>query len=221
MGEDLIPKKESELGPFLQTFLDGSLGHEVVLGITVGERDAVNDAKDDWINGLAAAEAARVALDNALLIKNQARAVAATLMRAINAKVQAKLPGPDPLKDSVGLPIRDTTPTRAPVPATRPLLVVNTSQRLEHKLTYRDEATPLSRAKPPGVREIEVWCKIGSPAPADASECVLMGTSSTSSLRVTHKGADAGKAAYYLGRWKNAHAECGPWSETAVATIGA
>jgi hypothetical protein len=24
-----------------------------------------------------------------------------------------------------------------------------------------------------------------------------------------------------MGRWKNAHAECGPWSETVMATIGA
>ena len=41
------------------------------------------------------------------------------------------------------------------------------------------------------------------------------------SLLVPLRGADAGKPAHYMGRWKNAHAECGPWSETVMATIGA
>jgi len=217
---DYIPRQDDQLGPFLQTFLNGSQGHETALGITTGERDAIESATEDWLGALAAYQAAHAALASTLDGKNLARATVVGLVRLANAKVQVKLPGSDPLKTAAGLPSHDTTPTRAPAPSTRPVLVVNTSQRLEHKLTYRDETTPLSRAKPPGVREIEVWCKVGSPAPAGPGDCVLMGTSSTSSLRLTHKDADAGKTAYYLARWKNAHAECGPWSETVVATIG-
>jgi hypothetical protein len=221
MGQDFIPKQDNRLSPFLQTFLSGTLGHEVVMGITTGERTAINDGYEDWNGALAACQAAETAWSSALETKNQARAAVVALVRLANAKVQVKLPGSDALKTGAGLPSHDTTPTRAPAPSTRPVLEADTSQRLQHTLSYRDETTPLSRAKPAGVREIEVWCKIGSPAPADAGECALVGTSSTSSLVVTHKGADAGKPAHYLARWKNAHAECGPWSETVVATIGA
>jgi hypothetical protein len=142
-------------------------------------------------------------------------------MRAINAKVQATPLAPADIMITMGLPVHDTTRTRAAAPTTRPMLTVDTSERLQHKPTYRDEATPTSKAKPAGVREVEIWCKIGAPAPVDASECVLVGTSSKNSLLVPLRGADAGKPAHYMGRWKNAHGECGPWSETIIATIGA
>jgi hypothetical protein len=48
-----------------------------------------------------------------------------------------------------------------------------------------------------------------------------VGTSTKNSLVVVHKDTDAGKPAHYMGRWKNSHAECGPWSETVIASIGA
>ena len=221
MGTDFIPRKDEELGPFLQQFVTGATGHEVALGTTVGQVALVNDAHDDWTNALAACQAAQTALDAALVSKAAVRATATGLMRSINAKAQITTTATDVLKAAADLPLHDTTPTRAGTPSTFPVLVVDPLGRNEHKLSYRDHDTPLSRAKPPGVREIEIWCKVGSPEPADASQCVLIGTSSTSTLLHTHAGADAGKTAYYLARWKNAHGDCGPWSELASATIGA
>ena len=221
MGKDLIPRKDELLGPFLQQFVTGATGHEVALGTTVQQVGLVNDATDDWDNALAGCKSAQAALDAALATKAAVRATATGLVRGINAKAQITATATDALKAAAGLPVRDTTPSRAPVPSTFPVLVVDPLGRNEHKLTYRDHDTPQSRAKPPGVREIEIWCKVGSPEPADASQCALIGTSSTSSLRHTYAGADAGKTAYYLARWKTAHGDCGPWSEVASATIGA
>ena len=221
MGGDYMPHKDEALGPFLQKLVAGLTGHETAFGTTTGQVGLLGDASDAWTLALTACQNAQTALDAAVIAKVQARATAAALVRAINAKAQVTTSATPEMKANIGLPVHDTAPSRAPAPSTRPLLVVDTSQRLQHKLTYRDESTPTSRAKPAGVREIEVWCKIGSPAPADASECKLVGTSSGKSLLVAYVGADAGKSAYYMARWKNAHAEFGPWSETVVATIGA
>jgi hypothetical protein len=107
------------------------------------------------------------------------------------------------------------------LPTTKPVLLVDTSERLQHKITFRDEATPKSRAKPAGVSDIEIWCKIGAPAPADFNDCALVATSPKNGVVVTCKGADAGKPAHYMARWKSTRGEFGPWSETVVASIGA
>lgn len=217
---DFIPQNDAAFRALGHQIVTGGTGHETTVGITVGQLTALTDALEDCDNASAALTTAETAYNNALAVRNAARAVAEPQMRAINRTVQAKLgaTGND-LKTSMGLPLHDTTPSHAPAPTTRPLIVVDTSERLQHKIEFRDEATPTKRAKPAGVREIEIWCKIGAPAPVDASECVLVATGAKSGVVVTCKGADAGKPAHYMTRWKSTRGDYGPWSETVVATI--
>jgi hypothetical protein len=185
--------------------------------LTSGESQLVSNAP----NASAAVTTAETAYNNAIAVRNAARAVAEPQMRAINRSVQAKAGVADLLKTGMGLPLHDTTPSRAPAPTTRPVLLVDTSERLQHKITFHDEANLKSRAKPPGVSEIEIWCKIGAPAPADFNDCALVATSPKNDVVITCKGADAGKPAHYMARWKSTRGEFGPWSETVVASIGA
>lgn len=215
-----MPNADADLGPWATQLAAGCTTHATALGLTTGETAALTDAAEDWNTAYPAHLTAQSAADSAKAAKDAARVAFATLARAVNAKIQANPAVNADLKTEIGVPVHDDTPTRVPVPTTRPLLGVDTSERLQHKLTYRDEATPTQRAKPPGVREIEIWAKIGAPAPAGPSECAFIGTSSKQSLLITHKDADAGKPVHYIGRWKNTRAETGPWSETVVATIG-
>jgi hypothetical protein len=218
---DFIPQKDADFRALGRLMVAGGTGHEPTLGITTGQLTALTAALEDCDNASTLITTAETAYNNAIAARNAARAVAEPQMRAINRSVQAKAGVPDELKTGMGLPLHDTTPSRAPAPTTRPMLVVDTSEPLQHKITYRDEATPKSRAKPAGVHEIEIWCKIGAPAPADFNDCALVATSSKNGVTVTCKGADAGKPAQYMARWKSTRGEFGPWSETVVASIGA
>lgn len=219
---DFIPFNDADFRALGHKMVTGGTGHEPVLGLTVGQLTALTDALEDCDNATIAVTTAETAYNNAIVVRNAARAVAEPQMRTINRLVQAKLGATgDDLKTSMGLPLHDTTPSRAPAPTTRPVLLVDTSERLQHKITYRDEANPKSRAKPAGVSDIEIWCKIGAPAPADFSECALVATSPKNDVVITCKGADAGKPAHYMARWKSTRGEFGPWSETVVASIGA
>lgn len=219
---DFIPFNDAAFRALGHKMVTGGTGHETAVGITTGQLTALNDALEDCDNATIAVTTAETAYNNAIVVRNAARAVAEPQMRAINRTVQAKLGATgDDLKTTMGLPLHDTTPSRAPAPTTKPVLLVDTSERLQHKITYRDEANPKSRAKPAGVSDIEIWCKIGAPAPADFSECALVTTSPKNGVVVTCKGADAGKPAHYMARWKSTRGEFGPWSETVVASIGA
>jgi hypothetical protein len=219
---DFIPFNDADFRALGHKMVTGGTGHEPALGITVGQLTTLNDALEDCDNASAAVTTAETAYNNAIVVRNAARAVAEPQMRTINRLVQAKLGATgDDLKTNMGLPLHDTTPSRAPAPTIKPVLMVDTSERLQHKITFRDETTPKSRAKPAGVSDIEIWCKIGAPAPADFNDCVLVITSPKNCVVVTCKGADAGKPAHYMARWKSTRGEFGPWSETVVASIGA
>lgn len=221
MATDIIPSADALLSQWGQNLFSGCTSHAVILGLTPEEIADLGTSLEDWNANYAAHLSAAAAALSATTLKNATRVTVATLARALNTKIQANPNVSAELKQLLGLPVRDTTRTRAPVPTTRPLLVVDTSERLQHKIICRDETTPTRRAKPAGVAQIEVWAKIGAPPPADPGECQLLGTSTKSSLILTHNGADAGKPVHYLGRWKNTRGEVGPWSETVIATISA
>lgn len=72
----------------------------------------------------------------------------------------------------LGLSLRDTEPTPAPVPDSFPIVTIDTSKRLRHALRWSDNKTPTSRARPEGMDYAEIWLYIGllpPQAPASSS----------------------------------------------------
>ena len=116
--------------------------------------------------------------------------------------------------------MRATTRTPAPVPTTRPVAKIDTSQRLQHTISFVDEETPGKSKKPDGVIGCEVWFKLGT-APTDPSELTYLATDTKTPYIAVFDGADAGKTAHYMLRWVNRRGERGPWSQTVSATITA
>jgi hypothetical protein len=104
-------------------------------------------------------------------------------------------------------------------PTSRPVLTIDTSQRLRHTVSFTDEATPGRRAKPAGVFGCELWHKIGGTAPLDQKECLPLGTDTASPYLAEYDGTEAGKTIYYMGRWVSTRGEYGPWSTVTTATV--
>ena len=103
----------------------------------------------------------------------------------------------------------------------RPLVTVDTSQRLQHTIAFQDELTPTSRAKPEGVRGAQIWVKIGDPPPTDPNELTYLATDTRTPYVTDFDGVDGNKVAHYMLRWESTRGDVGPWSETASATSGA
>lgn len=139
-------------------------------------------------------------------------------VRSLVAEIQSNPDVTDAQRTAAGLPIRKTTRTAAAVPTTRPVAEVDTSQRLQHTISFRNEGAT-DRAKPEGVRGCEVWCHIG-PAPTHVSEARYLATDTASPYLAAFPAADAGKTAHYFLRWVNTRGAVGPWSVTVTATIG-
>jgi hypothetical protein len=108
--------------------------------------------------------------------------------------------------------------------STRPIGVVDTSQRLRHEIRFSDEATPTKRAKPAGVMGCEIWVKVsaaGEAAPSGAGGLSFLSLDTASPYIAEYDGANGGKTAHYMLRWVKSGGEKGPWSETVGATISA
>ena len=111
--------------------------------------------------------------------------------------------------------------SRVAAPTTRPVATIDTTQRMQHTVTFVDELTPASRAKPDGVMGCEIWMKVDGPPPTDPSELKYLATDTRTPYVVEFDGAQAGKIAYYMLRWVSTRGEQGPWSQTVSATITA
>ena len=111
---------------------------------------------------------------------------------------------------------RSTTRTPAPVPTTFPVGKINSTNRLEHSISFTTEDGKYG--KPEGVRGCQIWCKEGEPA-LDEKQLLFLGTDTASPFLKKYLIADAGKTIHYWLRWENTRGETGPWSAVVSATV--
>ena len=205
----------------MDTLVTYIAGHAVAVGLTTGQATALTNAKDAWGDDDAAQKTAETALHAATAAKNTSKANLITLARAAINIIQNNPAVTDEVRELMGLPIPDTTRTRAAVPTTKPVATIQTLEHLQHVVNWRDEATPKSKAKPKGVRGAQIHVWVGPNPPADVGQFPWVALDSATPYLMVHDAANAGKTAYYALRWENTRGETGPWSDVVSATITA
>jgi hypothetical protein len=118
----------------------------------------------------------------------------------------------------MGLPIRDTKPTPAPVSTTPPKADVKQPSPAVIEIHYHDAETE-NRAKPPGQHGVEVAWIISDEKPADWDDLIHSSFCTRSPLRLSFKATDRGKNLYFALRWQNTRGLKGPWSEITSTII--
>lgn len=200
-------------------FLNEAKNNEASLHLNADDTNALQSASDAWVSAYEAHKAAWVAAQAATQRKDVARQDLESLIRQKGTKIQADITVSNELRTKLGLTIVDKVRTPAAKPTTRPIGTVDTSQRLQHTIHFRDERTPTSRAKPDGVRACQIFTKKGDPPPLDEKDLVYVASDSSTPYVLQFDGADVGKTAHYMLRWENTRGETGPWSETISAVI--
>lgn len=119
----------------------------------------------------------------------------------------------------MGVTVRSTNHTVVPAPDSFPVGSVDFSLRLQHSISFYDQASAHSNAKPEGVTGCEIYLKADGEAPKSVEEMNFQGTCSASPFMVKFENAKAGKTAWYWLRWVNRKGETGPWSTVVNAMI--
>ena len=215
---DYLPISDTNFTAWMQNFITYVTANLAALGLTAADLAPIQNAETVWETAYAANVTAQAQAQSTRQAKDDARTDQETLIRPLVAQLQASPTVTDAQRQALQLTVRSSARTAAPTPTSRPVATVDTSHRLQHTISFVDELTPTSRAKPDGVAGCEIWVKIGQP-PSDPSELTYLATDSRTPYDAEFDGEDAGKTAYYMLRWVNSRNERGPWSQTVSATI--
>ena len=219
---DYIPGADGEFDAWQDNFVTYASANAAALGLDpLVHIPPLTAAQGVWTTDHPANTAAQAAAQAARQAKDAARSAFEDVIRPLVRQLQASPEVDDEERAALGITVPDTTPTEVGPPKTRPVVSVDTSQRLRHTIAFADEATPTRKAKPAGVRGAQLWVKIGDPAPVDPSELTFLAVDTRTPYVADFDGADVNKVAHYMLRWESTRGETGPWSETASATIGA
>ena len=225
MAGNYIPGSDTAFGVWANNFVTYANAHLPELGIIPPDMIPITAALSDFEGKMMGNVTAQQTAQSARQAKDDSRDTLESLIRTLVKQLQASPDVDDTERTALGITVRDKIRTAvAGDITTRPIGVVDTSQRLRHEIRFSDEATPTRRAKPKGVMGCEIWVKVtepGQPAPASADELSFVTLDTATPYIAEYDGKDGGKTAHYMLRWTKSSGDKGPWSETISATITA
>ena len=218
---DYISGDDPGFDAFQSAFRAYVNANAVALGLAPGDPDqaAINSEGTAWDTEYPAHLAAQVAATGAKATKDNRRGTYTTALRRLAMRFQESAAVDDAELAAMGLTIRDLVPSPIPDPTTRPVGKANTAQRLEIGLTWTDEATPTSKAKPFGVVGCNIFMKLGGPPPTDLSQCEFIGFATRTPFTEQFDGTQANQTAHFILQWVGTRGGVGPISETVSATV--
>lgn len=219
MAADYLPAPDPAFDNWQVILIAYLIANKVALGISDATVAALTAAQTAWTAAYGAHQTAQATATSKRQDKDDARAPFAALIRSTVGQMQANPAVTDTQRAAMQITVPSGTHTPAPVPTTRPVGTVDTSQRLSHKIEFRDESTPTSRAKPAGVAGCELHLFIGTTAPTGPDAMNLQAVDKSTPYLMEFDSADAGKTAWWAMRWVNTKGEHGPWSATVSGTI--
>jgi hypothetical protein len=218
---DYVPSGDPDFNQFVLPFVAYCVANGPALGLAPAQTAALNSLLGVWTTSFGAHNTAQLAAKSATAAKDTARTDLELLLREVAQFVQGRSATTDAQRQSLGLPVYDGTRTPTAPITSRPIIRVDTAQRMRHTIRVTDEGTPNSRRRPEGAMGFELWCKHGGPLPSGLADCDYLGTVVRSPNVEEFEPGDAGVTIHYIARWMNKAGDPGPISETVSATVPA
>ena len=199
-----------------ESIIDGDFA---ALGLTGGQAAAYTVLDTAYQAAYAAAVNPATRTPVTVQAKDNAKTDAIANARVLAQIIKSNPAVSDATLISLGITVDIFPPTPVPTPTTFPLLDLLNATPGVHKLQYRDSDTPLSKAKPPGAKLMELYQAVGVAVAPDPSTAVFLATYTKSPLLVAQDPANVGKVATYFARWLTQTGLVGPWSSGVSLTI--
>jgi hypothetical protein len=216
---DYIPRTDANFDAWQANFVSVVNGNLAGYGLVAGDLTPVTTAQTAWNTSFAAQQTAQAAAEAATQTKDNDRTALVNAVRAVVRRIQATASVTDTAKAAAGITVPDSEPTPSGPPTSAPVGQVDTSQRLQHTVSFSDAQAPTSKVKPAGVRGCEIWMKVGTPPPVTAAELTFVTLDTRTPHVIPFDGADANKTVTYWLRWVSTRGEVGPWSAAVSATV--
>jgi hypothetical protein len=223
-SKNYIPRPDGDFSAWATNYYDAVKDWWLAQGLKESDLLPLQQALNIWISAYPSHIAAQAAAEGARQAKDAARAALEKQIRPITNFVQGYPATTNAARAEMGITVRDTSPSPAPAPTSRPLALVESGQRLTHQLRLVDESTPTRRARPKGIQRAEVFVALtppGQPAPSNPHEYRYIGSVTRGETTLSFDVEKGGMQAHYLSRWVSTSGATGPWSDTASATVAA
>lgn len=219
MALDYIPKADADFVIWLNNYLSFLGNNLEIFGVTQEKFNEFSQFAALFQTDLEQQKNAATAAKATTQKKDESRIIIESPIRNLSQLIQKNKEIPDNMKISLGLKVGSTAAPVTGPPASRPSVSVDTGQRLQHTLSWVDEATPTTRLKPRGVLGAEIWVKVDGDSPKSEMDCRFLALDTSTPYIAVFGGDNAGKTAYYMLRWVNSKGEKGAWSTIISATI--
>ncbi|MDR2358222.1 MAG: hypothetical protein LBD87_00280 [Prevotellaceae bacterium] len=217
-NSNFLPRKDVEFLQWATNFLVVLLKILSRIGFPDSVYGILNERVDIFSNKLRIADAPETRTKATVQEKNEARkSLESYLRQAIGEYLTRNHLVTDADRDNLGLPIRKTTHTPAPVATTIPWVQVVIN--LIRHLRFDFGGSEGSKAKPAGQHGMELAARIGDEKPANVHELTHSYFDTHTPLTIDFEEEDRGKTFWYAVRWENTRGEKGPWSEIQSAKI--
>ncbi len=215
-----FPSKEDPLFNYVKIVIALLLASATRFGLSTVRQTALTNALNLYTAAYNRAANKTTRTKNDILDRNTAKKALIDLLRATFKDIPASALTPGDRTTLNLLERSVATPKGAPT--TKPVILsVGADNRLQHSISFVDEATPNSKAKPANVLGCEVWCAVGVAAapPADTKNYRFLALDTATPYVATFDSADGGKIVWYILRWINPRGQTGPWSTAEGAVI--
>jgi hypothetical protein len=162
-GVDYIPRPDGDFNGWASHYYDAVKAWWEVQGLDPTDLKPLEMALAEWNTAFPAHVAAAAAAEAARQGKDTSRVSLEAEIRPVAQFVQTYFKTTDADRANMGITVRSSRGGTGVPPVTRPLVRVDTSQRLLHTLRFSDESTPTRRRKPRGVLGAEVWVALAAP----------------------------------------------------------
>ncbi|MDR1984036.1 MAG: hypothetical protein LBQ28_04340 [Prevotellaceae bacterium] len=219
MASTTIPTKDTDFNVAQEVISTEANTNRTAWGLDTSWLDSeLLPAKAVWVAAYAAYENPATRTPLLTFEKTEARKKYEKLLRVLVANLEANTKVTDDDRRAMGIPIRKTTRTPVPVPATYPDFDVDSSVIRRLTIHFRDHGSD-KKAKPAGVHGAEIrWAILAAP-PVEVSELVNTGFDTHTPFTLEFNESERGQTVWFCLRWENTRGEKGPWSEIVSAII--
>ena len=217
MADSISGSSDADLIIIATTVLNTLTTNPTNYGLTAADATALGVAVNTFQQGVTDQAAALASAKSMTEQKNNFRDDVETQLRRV--RNVSKAHGTDVAAlNLLGIPPGTPTP---PTNATVPIATIDTRERMKHTINWSDASAVNSKRRPRGSIGVEIFVKVGDPAPASESDCVFLAIDTVTPYVASYTADDANKNAYYMLRWRMNDGSVSAWGETISATITA
>ncbi|MDR0644181.1 MAG: hypothetical protein LBG05_04595 [Treponema sp.] len=215
----MITTKDSELRTWADSFITQCDTNKAAWDIPADAVTASRALCTAYTTALDIALAPDTRSKAATTAKNEAKQA---LRRALSVFIAKYIDNNDaitpPIRDNLGLPVKDTTRTPIPVPTTYPEFFVKVKDIRALEVHFKDMGSA-NKAKPYGYNGAVIYYGVLDAPPAEPSGLSHSLLATKTPYTLTFTEAERGKRVYIALVWQNEKGEKGPFSQIEEAFI--